>query len=541
MRFTIAVKIFGIALGLLLLMVVAALIGLRMTRTVDDQLGELINDYFPAYATLAQANTRNEQESAYIRRLMLALAENPRSETKIAELHRRVADAAADSDAGIAETRRLINRQIANALSVDDDVALGRLDTLIGFLQEERRKYEQVFAKLIDAAQNRDANATSLLNELDNIRDDFDRRITEDQAEMRRLAETTVSATQAYQRRVVEISLLLLVAAGLLGLTVAAAVTMGLVRPVRRLVAGTAAVEGGALDTVIPVTSHDEIGHLTVSFNNMVGELRLKAQVRDIFGKYVDPRIVAGLLDHPEVTDPKASRREMTILFCDMQSFTSFSEGMTPAGLVTVLNRYLTVISEPVRRNQGIIDKYIGDAIMAFWGEPFTAAEAQGQLACFAAIEQLASVPGFQKELPDLTGVRRGFPSINIRVGIATGEVVVGSIGSEMTRSYTVIGDTVNFASRIEGANKAYGTRILISEATQRLAAAAVETREIDSVLVVGKSEPERIFELLGHKGEVAADRLELRDVFAGALAAYRGQQWECGCERVSPMPLDHP
>src|SRR5258708_4589404 len=227
MRFTIAVKIFGIALGLLLLMVVAALIGLRMTRTVDDQLGELINDYFPAYATLAQANTRNEQESAYIRRLMLAFAENPRSEPKIAELHRRVTDAAADSDAGIAETRRLINRQIANALSVDDSVALGRLDTLIGFLQEERRKYEQVFAKLIDAAQNRDANATSLLNELDNVRDDFDRRITEDQAEMRRLAETSVSATQAYQRRVVEISLLLLVAAGVLCLARAAAGAIG--------------------------------------------------------------------------------------------------------------------------------------------------------------------------------------------------------------------------------------------------------------------------------------------------------------------------
>ena len=545
MRFTIAFKIFSIAIGLLSLMVIAALIGLRMTRTVDDLLDELIHENFPAYATLAQANTRNAQESAYIRRLMLAFDDNPRDDTKIAELHHRVTDAAADSDFGIAETRRLLNKHIINGLSLSDDVAVGRLDTQIGFLQERRQRYETVFAKLLDAARDRDPDAESLLDELDRIRDDFDQRMAQAQLDMRHIAENSVGATQVYQRHAVEISLLLVIAAGLLGLSVAAAVTMGLVRPVRRLVAGTAAVEGGALDTVIPVTSRDEIGHLTMSFNNMVGELRIKARVRDVFGKYVDPRIVAGLLDDPEVTDLSASRRQMTILFCDMQSFTSVSEGMTPAGLVTVLNRYLSVISEPVRRNQGIIDKYIGDAVMAFWGEPFTEADEHARLACFAGIEQLAAVPHFQKELPDLTGLRRGLPSINIRVGIATGEVVVGSIGSELTRSYTVIGDTVNFASRLEGASKAYGTRILISEATQRLAAEAVETREIDSVLVVGKSEPERIFELLGRHGEVGADRLVLRDTFAGALAAYRERHWdaaEAGFHQcLSIVPEDPP
>ena len=195
----------------------------------------------------------------------------------------------------------------------------------------------------------------------------------------------------------------------------------------------------------------------------------------------------------------------MTIFFCDMKDFTAFSEGMTPAALVTVLNRYMTVMSEPVRRHNGIIDKYIGDEIMAFWGPPFTGAEEHARLACLAALDQLAGLAAFRAELPELTGLRRGVPEIDIRIGIATGDAVVGSIGSEQTRNYTVIGDTVNLASRLVGVNKTYGTRALVSEATSRFAADVVETREIDSVLVVGKTEPHRIFELLGRKGEVAA------------------------------------
>src|SRR5258708_30143912 len=173
----------------------------------------------------------------------------------------------------------------------------------------------------------------------------------------------------------------------------------------------------------------------------------------------------------------------MTTLFCDMKSFTSFSEGMTPTGLVNVLNRYLTVISEPVRNNRGIIDKYIGDAIMAFWGPPFTGADEQARLACLAALDQLTGLAAFRAELPDLIGLKRGFPEIDMRIGIATGDVVVGSIGSEQTRNYTVIGDTVNLASRLEGANKTYGTRVLISEDTNHLAGDTVETPAIDSML----------------------------------------------------------
>ncbi len=528
MRVTIGVKIFGIAVGLLILMAVVALLSMRMTRTVDDQLVIIDHNYFPAYVALAQANIHSVEESAYARRLLLATAEQPDNTAKVDDLRQRIANAGKASDEQIAAARQHINEQIADPLDFDDNIALARLDVRIEALQEERQHYESVLGKLLAAAEADNKVLTSeLLAELDEWRDDFDRKIDAARSEMRRLAGAAIVGTRAYQRHVVQIGLALLAIAALLGITVAAAVTLGLVRPVRRLLAGTAAVEGGALDTVVPITSRDEIGRLTQSFNSMVGELRIKALIRETFGKYVDPRIVAGLIDRPELTDAKGSRREMTILFCDMKGFTTFSEGMTPAALVTVLNRYMTVMSEPVRHHSGIIDKYIGDAIMAFWGPPFTGADEQARLACLAALDQLAGFAEFRSELPDLIGLKRGFPEIDIRIGIATGDVVVGSIGSEQTRNYTVIGDTVNLASRLEGANKTYGTRVLISEATNHLAADTVETREIDSVLVVGKAEPQRIFELLGRKGEVARERLALRDAYVEALDAYRRKDWE--------------
>lgn len=546
MRVTIAIKIFGIAVGLLILMAVVALLSMRMTRTVDDQLVIIDHNYFPAYVALAQANIRSIEESAYARRLLLALAGSSDDKSKLGDLRQRIADAGKESDEEIAAARQHINEQIADPLDFDDNIALARLDVKIETLQEERQRYEAVLSKLLAAAEaNNNARVSELLVELDEWRDDFDRKIEAARSEMRRLAAGAIVGTRAYQRHVVQIGLALLVIAILLGIALAAAVTLGLVRPVHRLLAGTAAVEGGALDTVVPITSRDEIGRLTQSFNAMVGELRLKAQIRETFGKYVDPRIVAGLIDRPELTDAKGSRREMTILFCDMKGFTAFSEGVTPAALVTMLNRYMTIMSEPVRQHRGIIDKYIGDGIMAFWGPPFTGADEQAELACRAALDQIAGLAAFRAELPDLIGFRRGFPEIDIRIGVATGDVVVGSIGSELTRNYTVIGDVVNLASRLEGANKIYGTRVLIGEATNLSVADIVETREIDSVLVVGKTEPQRIFELLGRKGEVAPERLALRDTYAEALEAYRHRAWEkarAGFEScLAIAPCDRP
>src|SRR5580693_88754 len=226
MRFPIGLKIFGIAVGLLILMAAAALLSLRMTRTVDSQLAIIDQNYFPAYVALAQANIRSVEESAYVRRLLLAIAEPGDNAAKLDQLRQQVTTTGKTSDELIADARRYINRQIADPLDFDDNIALARLDDKIEDLQEQRRRYEGVLGKLLGAAEaGNKPVAGELLGELDDLRDDFDRKIDAARNEMRRLAGAAVIGTRAYQRRVVTIGVALLAIAALLGLTVAALVT----------------------------------------------------------------------------------------------------------------------------------------------------------------------------------------------------------------------------------------------------------------------------------------------------------------------------
>jgi adenylate cyclase len=265
-------------------------------------------------------------------------------------------------------------------------------------------------------------------------------------------------------------------------------------------------------------------GHLVA---HMVTERRTKERIKGTFETYMDPRIVQTVIQQSTSIKTSGEKRVVTVFFSDMEKFTSISEQMTPAGLVNMINQYLTMASESIRRHNGIVDKYIGDAIMAFWSPPFTNEDEHAKLACFAALEQLSILNEFRNMLPDITGFRKGLPNIDIRVGLATGEVIIGNIGSHISRNYTVMGDTVNIASRLESASKYYGTRLLMSEQTQVMAKDAIETRELDSIRVMGKSDSVRVFELLARKGELGLAAADLRERSERGLAAYRNRDWD--------------
>ena len=527
MRNTIGLKILGIVALLSLIAGAVAWINARKSGQVEGLLTSVKETYVPAYAALARAHIRSLEQSAYLRRLALASFKSSANETEVARLRSLVEQKTKDADDEVRGARKAIARAIEDRVTFGDEMLLSRLDTRLEFLQRYDATYEKVRGQIESALANHDEiQFRSTLAALDQARDTLNAESEAVRREMLKLLDQAMREAITEQNRSVRYGIILLAAALTIGFVAAAAMTANLVRRLRRLLKGAIAVQGGSLETELPVTSHDEIGDLTAAFNAMVRELRAKARVRETFGKYLDPRIVEDLIQRPELLSSKGERRVMTVSFTDMMGFTSLTEGVTPVALVNVVNRYLSTMSEPIRRSGGIIDKYVGDAIMAFWGPPFTGADEQARLACEAGLGQVELLPSFRQSLPEVLGIKRHVPHVDMRIGIASGDVVIGNIGSDVSMSYTVMGDAVNLASRLENVNKVYGTHLLVNAMTRDMAKDYYEFREVDLILVVGKEEPEQVFEVLGRRGEVAQSKLDLAERFALGLAAYRRQAW---------------
>ncbi|MGL3209193.1 adenylate/guanylate cyclase domain-containing protein [Bradyrhizobium sp. BR 1433] len=528
-RNSIRQKIVGIAAGLIILAVITSLLSMVMAGQVGHLLDELTNRYIPAYGHLARVNIRALERSLAMRRMMMAKMQAPGEDSgyesarkafdEIEPLIKREADAA----------RVLIDAIIADPSTPSDNAALGRLDDridnavndlLMRLNAENKTLLEQIDAKDFAAAKATTLRANAL-------RDDFNTRIEGIRADMLAQVASAAAKVMSAQQRAIIISGVVTAIAAILGFVFAMLVGSGITRPVMRLLESTREVEAGRLDGAITITTQDEIGQLSAAFNRMIETLRHNQRIRETFGRYINPRIAEGLLEQPAIAATEGQRRVMTVMFCDMKGFTSLSEGVTPSGLVKIMNLYLSTMSAPVHAHRGIIDKYIGDAIMAYWGAPFVEEAEQTHLAALAAIDMIGQVNQLRKDLPELLGVRVIPADCDIRIGIATGEALVGSIGSEFMMSYTVLGDTVNLASRLEGANKFYGSRSLISEATAAACAATIELREIDRLVVMGQTQPVAVFEILGKKDELTPAQTELRQRYADGLAAYRERRWD--------------
>jgi adenylate cyclase len=245
----------------------------------------------------------------------------------------------------------------------------------------------------------------------------------------------------------------------------------------------------------------------------------MKASLRS-FGRYVPARLVRDVIASGREAVLGGEERTLTVFFCDLANFTTLAEELAPQALVEQLGEYFKAFSEEVVATGGTVDKYIGDAVMAFWGAP-QEDPGHAAAACRAALRCQARLAGLRARW-----AAEGKPPFRARVGLNTGPVVVGNIGSEARFNYTVIGDSVNVASRLEGLNKFFGTAVLVSEATYRAAGGAAAARPLGRVAVKGKSAPVLVYELLGMKGEVDAAAEASAETFARALDAYHRRDW---------------
>ncbi|MEX2480708.1 MAG: adenylate/guanylate cyclase domain-containing protein [Gammaproteobacteria bacterium] len=249
-------------------------------------------------------------------------------------------------------------------------------------------------------------------------------------------------------------------------------------------------------------------------------ETRGKRQITGLFGQYVPPELVDEMAKAPSQYSLEAENRELTVLFSDVRGFTTISEGLSPRDLADLMNQFLTPMTGVIHRNRGTIDKYMGDAIMAFWGAPLPDEEhaLHALEAGLAMIAQLEEVNAAFRQ--------RGWPEVRIGVGINTGDMSVGNMGSSFRMAYTVLGDTVNLGSRLEGLTKNYGVDIICSETTVA-AVPEYAYRELDRVRVKGKARPVAIFEPLCRKEELDKDWKKELKLFTEAMRLYRTQQWD--------------
>jgi adenylate cyclase len=478
---------------------------------------------------LARANIRSLERSLALRRMVIMKMQNPPDEAGYAERLHIYQQTQHEVEQEAEEARKLIASIIDDVSTPSDNVALTRIDTNIdNAVNELDRHLSEENAQLLSQLESKDfAEARHTLARADQARDEFNQKLDQIRADMLSQVGMSASVVLRNQNHAILITIVVTALAAALGLVFAILVSGGITRPVRLLLEGTREVEAGHLERSIEVITHDEIGQLSAAFNRMVEQLRHKERIRETFGRYIDPRVVEGLINQPKLAAAEGQRRVMTVMFCDMKGFTTLSEGMTPQGLVKVMNRYLSTMSEPIRRHGGVIDKYIGDAIMAYWGPPFVEETDESQFACLAAIEMIKRIAPLRKEVTELLGVRVIPTECDVRIGLATGEALVGSIGSDVMMNYTVMGDTVNLAARLEAANKLYGSRSLIAEATVAKTDETIQFREIDRLMVAGQTTPQAVFELLGRKDELTPKQDLLRTRYADALAAYRAQRWD--------------
>lgn len=303
------------------------------------------------------------------------------------------------------------------------------------------------------------------------------------------------------------------------------------------LIVSTNVMAWSGADLVLPLASPLALVTLLFVFHVAWGffvETRGKRQLAKLFGQYIPPELVEEMDKAPEEVSLAGESREMTVLFSDVRGFTSISENLEPSELTRLMNAFLTPMTRIIHQHRGTIDKYMGDAIMAFWGAPLADPD-HARHALHAAWEMQRAMKSLQ---PEFEG--EGWPPLEVGIGLNSGVMNVGNMGSEFRMAYTALGDAVNLGSRLEGLTRTYGVDVIVSEST-RHAVPEFEFRELDVVRVKGKDRPVAIYEPIGPIDEVDRETRKAIKRYHAALEKYRQRDWDAAEREIFSLSREYP
>lgn len=524
MRLNVGHKIFSVAIVVLIFMAVVSVFSLRLTSQISNELDLVAKKQLPLSDTIGQINVSILEQGIQIQQLFALPHDKENALKRMEALYEKIEE----------------NFKRAKRLMDEEALAKHPLDTFDGLkatladVESEYRRFEKLGVDLLSLHDIGETEKfLDLLPELNKQQNAIDREISALRIHVENVADGAVSRADKNEYKLLIFHSVMGVVASISSIGIATLITIVLVRNIRRLVTANEAVEKGNLDIEVPVKTRDEVGKLTQSFNGMVDGLRMKERIKDTFGKYMDPRIVSKLIDKPDFARLGGERYEMTIMFIDLKGYTSISEKLAPDDLIDMLNLFLGRMTDAVSENGGVINDFMGDAVMAYWGPPFSGEDDHAVLGCKTALAARRYFELFKQDVYDKLGDSAEGLDIDMRVGLSTGNVIAGNIGSAASRKYSLVGDPVNLGSRLEGANKNYGTHIIISEKTRILAGDHISVRELDVIRVKGKTQPTRIYELLEDKADVSG--------FETALNAYRAQDWATAKQSLKAYKAQNP
>ncbi len=551
----IAWKIFGISLIVFFVMAAAAAFSIYKIFEINRELHLISTVYSPLRNDIARIELvalqeeleleRSEKLAAELRADRLealsygkteaeidgVLAREPALQERIAQIESRLGRGLEIFERHAGKVEQLLTSaedRVASAqdsaTTIQEKLELAALLPTLVAIESQHSTFHSHAANLVHASDISPAVRERLEAQLENEAAKLSGRLDKLREHVSRFTDDAIVAAALHERQALYASIAATAAGGALALLLSSLVIAGILRPMRALSLSARKVEDGDFNVKLLPSSNDEFGALTKSFITMVDGLRSTEKIKDTFGQYLDPRVVSGLISNQSEATA-GEKKVVSAYFSDLADFTTISEQFTPAGLVRVLNRYLDVMSSQITDRQGVIDKYIGDAIMAFWAQPFCEEGSQATLAVESALRNMELMNDFQGELPDLTGLQKNLPLLQQRIGIATGDAVIGSIGSERTKNYTVMGDTVNLGARLEGANKVYGTGLLVCERTRDMAS-GIEFRAVDKIRVKGKTEPTSVYTALARTGEMTDAHWQLQETSEIALAKFVEGNW---------------